>query len=346
MKQSLRRALQVALWPIRRILDPRVADLARRITDARLAIHDESAATRVQINQQVGTYAVTSTESMTFLGGDIRELADRIDALDAELRATLSAAEGLQPALLEELTRAAEAGGRQAHEERIDRLVQGRPQDLDAASAALVNFAAGSRGFAAQTGLWTAPPIVLEHAGGAVRVSHVAEAIVEVPFALRALADVPSGGRVLVLDATASPLALSAATLGYAVTAPLFSPAGVGHPRLDAAPSDLAAMTGPFDGVVCLSALDAVGEDEGRALSRLGELCAPDGIVVLSLPHGEPADPESPARDAAPLEALTDGWDVRERLVVERTDHVTWTGVDGATGRALVMLALRPRSSP
>jgi hypothetical protein len=77
---------RAAAFPLLRLIEPRFADLVRRLTDTRQAVHDEAAATREAIagfEPMLASYAASSGESLTFVGTQLRELIDELDARHA-----------------------------------------------------------------------------------------------------------------------------------------------------------------------------------------------------------------------------------------------------------------------
>lgn len=350
---GVRRLGRLAAWPVRRLLDPRFADVNRHVTLNRQVVHDEGLATRVavgsvteNVDQVVGTYAATSTESLSFVGAQMRALERRVG-----------------DALYEIGTHAdqvAAAVGRQAYTERLDRLAVGTIAELDGAAANLLNHAASHRGFAAQAELWMNPPLILRHEEGRVSLSHVNERIVETPFALRALGDVPIGARVLDFGSSENALALSLATMGYAVTALDLRTYPFRHPNLTAVARPLdewEAEPASFDVILCISTVEHVGlgwygaerRDERadrRAVERFATLLTPEGKLILTVPYGRPEVDDLQRRyDADGLAALVDGWTVQERIVVEQVDDFTWTTVEDSNAHAAAMLVLRPPTS-
>jgi SAM-dependent methyltransferase len=229
---------------------------------------------------------------------------------------------------------------------------------LDGAAANLLNYANSHRGFAAQSELWLNPPIILAHREGAVELSHVNERIAEIPWAFRALGDVPPGARILDFGprrtrsrcpwrpwATRSPRSTCASTPSSIPTSP-------GSPR---PLEEWEAEPASFDVVMCVSTLEHVGLDwygkqrggesaDREALARLRELLRPEGLLVLTVPYGR-AEVDSLQRryDRAGLDALLEGWTVEQRMVIEQKDDRTWVPVEDSTGHAAAMLVLRPR---
>jgi 2-polyprenyl-3-methyl-5-hydroxy-6-metoxy-1,4-benzoquinol methylase len=67
-------------------MEPRFADLVRRLTDATQTIQEEGAKTRealAGVEPMVASYAASSGESLTFVGTQLRELLDEVRALSA-----------------------------------------------------------------------------------------------------------------------------------------------------------------------------------------------------------------------------------------------------------------------
>ena len=319
---------------MRRLLDPRFADVTRRLVETRRELAQEAQTTRATVEQTVGVvgdYTVASIESMTFLGNELRDMHAAIGDI-------------------------ASAYEVRTYVDRLDRLVGGSQKALDGAAAALINYANSHRGFAAQAELWLNPAITIEHGEGSVTLGTVNERIVEVPFALRALGRVPPGCRILDFGSSENSLALSLATLGYEVTALDLRPYPFEHPSLRSVTSrleDWDAPAGSFDAILSVSTLEHVGlgwygEPQGqsdadrRALSRLGELLAPEGILVLTVPYGA-ASVDSVQRryDRDSLAALLEGWEVLDRAIVERKDDRTWRPVEESTGHAVAMVVAR-----
>ena len=91
--KSLGRA---AAYPLVRVMEPRFADIVRRLEDATEAVHDEAAQTRdalAGVEPMVASYAASSGESLTFVGTQLRELVDEVRALSARATAEDGAAD-------------------------------------------------------------------------------------------------------------------------------------------------------------------------------------------------------------------------------------------------------------
>jgi 2-polyprenyl-3-methyl-5-hydroxy-6-metoxy-1,4-benzoquinol methylase len=327
--RSLGRAL---IWPLRRLLDPRFADVTRRMTDLHQSVHDEGTATRVAVGSLtenvktvVGAYAETHVESMTHLGVELRRLQDEVTTLSS-----------------------------QAYVERLDAVAAGRLEDLDGAAANLINYATSHAGFAGQADLWINTPVVIAHAERDVRWTATNERIVEAPFAFGTVASLERSARILDVGAAESTISLSLASLGHDVTA--LDPRGYpfAHPNLTVAATTLEKLDEPdepFDSILLISTLEHVGlgfygegagaEDADlRALERLARFLAPDGLLVLTVPYGEATVAEKERTyDAKTLDRLLQGWTVTHRQIVERRDERTWVPVAASSGPAVAMVA-------
>ena len=275
-------------WPLRRALDPRVRMTVHEI-DARLGSEDLARPT-------------------------IHDRLDDLDRMGRELLAGLG-------------WRDVPAPGGALHQ-------------LDAPRAEYLNWATGPDGYAAQAGLWFNPPVPVHHVAGGVEPLLVNERIAEQPFVFGALAGLEPGARILDVGGSESTVGLSLATLGHRVTVVDPRPHPLAHPSLTHAAcrlDELAAPAQPFAAAVALSAVEHFGlehygldwEDERAdrdALSRLRELVAPGGLLVLTVPFAERATVDSFQRvyDEAGLAELLAGWDVRTSLRCGRLDRLTW----------------------
>ncbi len=337
--QAARRLLGMLLWPLRRVLDPRFHDVTHRIASAQhelQVIHAAVDDVSQRVDQTVGTSVAAHVEALTFLGQELRRTAgetnDELRALRAEM-------------------------GTRAYVDRLDSLSRhGQIDDLDGAAAALINHALSHEGFAAQAELWMNPPLVLAHAEGTVRLSVVNERIVEIPFAMRALGQVPIGGRVLDFGSSESPVALELASIGYRTTALDFRAYPFSHPNLESVAMRLEEWDGEpgsFDAVLAISTVEHVGlgwygeargaaDADRRAVQQLAGLLVPGGLLVLTVPFGtRSVDAMQRRYDNEKLDQLLEGLEVEERLIVEQTDHVTWTPVTDSRDSAVALVTAR-----
>jgi hypothetical protein len=309
-----------------------------------------------------------------FLLWPVRRFFDpRFAGLEAAIRenvqVTLDATELLGRSVAEVRAAVDEANSRlanvQAEAEKasgsyFERLMSGRPSDLDDKASALLNQEGGSRGLAAQSGLWFNPPVSIEYRPGAVEIGRVNERAAEVPYVFRGLAGLAPGARVLDVGAAESIVALSLASLGYEVTALDPRPYPFSHPRLVTVASTLEDWnhTGVFDAVVSLSTIEHLGlgaygqepsEDRAdlSAMQRLHELTRPGGRLLLTTRFGEAgADSFQRTYDRAGLAELLSGWQVEDESFVRREGDATWVVAadpDGEPGAELVVLVTAKR---
>jgi hypothetical protein len=334
--------------PLTSPLDGRVADINRRIA----ANRDDGnrLAGRVsELEGAVGSFAEASTEATSYVGIELGRISGLIDGLDRDLRQL----------------------GESAHEEYYRRRLSDATglslDQLDWELASLVNHAVGHRGFAAQADLWFNPPVTVELSPGEAKLASANERIAEVPFALMALGRVAVGARILDVGSAESTFPLSAASLGYRVTA--VDPRGLpyAHPNLETVAGrfeDLAVEDGAFAAVFLISTVEHVGLPaygitphgdvhpglgaDRDLLGRTRELLAEDGFVAITTPYGRRNvnDFERTYDDEA-LDRLLEGWEVIDRRIVVRSDAVTWEQTEAPTeGRpGVAMLVARPASS-
>ncbi|HEX6488836.1 MAG TPA: class I SAM-dependent methyltransferase [Candidatus Dormibacteraeota bacterium] len=212
-------------------------------------------------------------------------------------------------------------------------LIGGPLQKLDAYTAAFLNYATGEYGYAAQAGLRLSPDVEIVHGDGAVSIAAVTPRVIDVPFAIRALAGLPAGAAILDAGGSGSALAHSLAGLGYQVTVVDPVPYPLPHPRLTASAARLEAWAPPdeaFDAIVALAVLEHVGREEfheqddadleGMAVVRgAAKAGAP---LVLSVPVGAPATAWSHrVYDRERVDALLAGWQVDEALLLTPAEH-------------------------
>jgi hypothetical protein len=315
LKQLARRVAAPILSPI----DGRVADINSRV--------DQTAQRVDRLETAVSTFAEAATESTSYVGVELSRIAGALDGLEAATQ------------------RLSEAGIAEHHQRRLFEAMQQPLEQLDGDLATLLNFAAGHRGPAAQANLWFNAPVTVELAAGQARLTHVNERIVEVPFAMMALGRLPLGSSILDVGSAESTFPLSAASLGYHVTA--VEPRGLpySHPQLETVAArfeDLPAPERPFDAVFLISTIEHVGlpaygvtprgdVTPGRGADRelleriRSELLAPDGFVVVTTPYGERSvDDFERTYDDEALQVLFDGWEITERRAAGARDALTW----------------------
>ena len=333
-------------------LDGRVADINRRVTDTRLSVERHSAEVDEKIDElkhELGAYTATANESNGYIGIELRRFEELLEGLRAN-------ADEQEKRLGERI----DSLGRAGYLERLNHATYTPLEHLDGAIANLINHASGHRGFAAQAGLWFNPPVTVELGESHARLAAVNERIVEVPFASSALARLEPPARILDIGAAESTFSLSAASLGYQVTALDLRPLPYTHPNLKSIAERFESWdpgTERFDAVFLISTIEHVGlgaygeqEADGDAdralLSRVGhELLSEGGFVVLTTPYGKAhQDALERTYDDDALAALLEGWTVLERRVAVRQDEHTWVTAASNTGitPGVVMLLATP----
>jgi hypothetical protein len=297
-----------------------VADINRRVTDVRLSITALDEYVDV-LARELGAYATTATESNAYVGAEMRRLQDAVESHEARITERLETLEGL------------------GYVERLNRAVDAPLEHLDGAVANLINHAAGHRGFAAEAGLWFNPAVTVELGEGKAHLAGVNERIVELPFALGALSRVSPPARVLDIGGAESTFSLSAASLGYQVTAVDLHPLPYSHPDLEAVVGrfeDWDPGTRRFSAAFLISTIEhfglgAYGEAPGQkgadraAVERVSELLDDEGFLVLTTPYGPTrVDDLERVYDEKALAALLKGWTVIDHRTVLRKDERTW----------------------
>jgi hypothetical protein len=184
-----------------------------------------------------------------------------------------------------------------------------------------------------------------------------------------ALARLQMGARILDVGSAESTFPLSAASLGFKVTA--VDPRGLPyeHPNLTTVSARLEDLDVPderYDAVFLISTIEHVGlpaygirpgremvRDDGadrKLLDRIAaELLAAGGIVVITTPYGgvDETDFERIYDDAA-LTRLLDGWEVLQRIDMARSGPMQWNALpSGGTvdKDGVAMLVARPAAS-
>jgi hypothetical protein len=325
LKNALKRLGRFLLWPARRFFDPRIAGLEAAIRE----------------NVQV------TLDATELLGRSIAEVRAAVDEANSRLV-------NVQSQMADVQAEAEKASG-----SYFERLISGRPADLDDKTSALFNHEAGSMGLAAQSGLWFNPPVSVEYRPGAVEIGNVNERAAELPYVFMGVAGLPPGARVLDVGAAESTVALSLASLGYEVTALDPRPYPFSHPRLVTVTSTLEDWNHEdvFDAVVCLSTIEHIGlgaygvearDDQAdlAAMRRLRELTKPGGRLLLTTRFGEAgADSFQRTYDRDGLAELLAGWKVEDESFVRREDDATWVATEPGNepGAELVVLVTATR---
>jgi SAM-dependent methyltransferase len=299
------------------------------------------------------------------LGWPSRRILDRraewiINSVDDRLGSERDARPGVHARLddLENWSRQTLAA--LGHEAIPGRGLQMELSELDAHTAAFLNWAGGPDGWASQAGRWFNEPVPLEYREGGVGVLLVNERIVEQPYVFAAVvAAGPAPLRILDVGGGESTVGLSLASLGHDVTVVDPRGAPLEHPRLTVIASrldEVSGKAGPFDVAVALSAIEHFGlshytgetGDERAdldAVRRMHELLRPGGRLVLTVPIGEPSvDNFQRVYDLAGVRELVEGWEVEDLSVVRQVDQVTWERAeadDGDRRRGVALVTAR-----
>jgi hypothetical protein len=335
-QSSAKRLVRRLLTPFASPIDGRVADINRRITETREG-GDRLAGRVAQLEMAVASFAEASTESTSYVGVELGRIGGELSALQD------SVAE-----FGRSIDRLGERSREEHHRRRLVEAADLSLAELDGTLAGLLNHAAGHRGFAAQAELWFNPPVTVELSEGAARLTGVNERIVEVPFATAALGRLPTGARILDVGSAESTFPLSAASLGYQVTA--VDPRGLSysHPNLRTVAATVENLPAPppterFDAMFLISTIEHVGlpaygvTPHGEVLPGAGadlelldrardELLADDGIVVITTPYGRRGVTDfERTYDDDSLTHLLEGWEVLERVIVSQSQRLVWT---------------------
>lgn len=310
-------------------IDGRVADINSRVE----WIGDRT-------EDALEAYARSASEASSYLGVELRRIHD----------------------LLAEL---GESSFDEYYKMRLASAIEMPLAKLDEPLAQGINYATGHQGFLAQAGLWFNPPVAVELSAGAAAAVQVTERIVEVPFAMAALSRVEPGARVLDVGSAESTFPLSAASLGYRVTAVDPRPLAYSHPNLESHAvllEDWAAPPASFDAAFLISTIEHVGlgaygeRPYGEAehgvgadadlLARVRAALSPEGLLVLTVPYG--------TRDRTDLERIYDeesltkllaDWEILERRTAVRRDALVWDIGEHVEpgGRGVAMVIASPR---
>lgn len=369
LKELARRLAKPLTGPI----DGRVADINRRVGDARATVLQRTEALEHAVAHgrhalaayadSVGAYARAATETTSLLGVELRRFEEAIRGSTVAANAATESAE--RAGKWAELAHtAAVAAGEDGYRARLAHATELRLDQLDVWLAGVINRENGANGFAAQDDLWFMPPTWVEVGPGEAHLRLVNERIVESPFAMAALWRLAPSARILDIGSTESTFALSAASLGFRVTA--IDPRRVryAHPNLDTYHGRFEDWDPPaaeaFDAVFLISTVEhvgigaygqdsyggaGIGDGADRAMvERVRGLLAPDGILVLTTPIGTRGiDSLQRTYDEEALEKLLAGFDLVERRSATRVDDLTWvsgvTPEPGERGVAMVIAA-------
>ena len=314
----VRRATRGVTLPVRRALDPRFADIVRRVTDLTAGVAREAQETREQLSR-IGSSVASHAEAVIELAAHV---GDRLDRFDADVEAIDQRLDALE----------AEFSGRMLPQ-RLREVAEVPPEKLDADAAEYLNLATGQDGPAARAGLWIAAPVRLGHRAGGVHIAEVTRAAVDEPWVLQALAGLPSGARIHVASSTPRSLPLTLAILGHTVE--MLDAPVVPHERItsDIAPRGCAA-------VVALGTLDA--GDREATLTALQQQLEPDAPLLLSIRVGVPIDANNDVLEVLALPALLDGWTITDRLDIARTSPTRWEATSAIPADGLVLVRLVP----
>lgn len=334
-------------------VDRRTAELQGALGTQLATLRDELAALRGQL-AQFESHVTADTQTAAEFAATFRRSTDR---LTSELRTAWGWLAGGESHLADLLGRAAE--GDHAAEEELGKLLrelqpgaadqvvaafQGVQLPLGPGTSHFLNWSSGHTGPSAQAGLWFNPPVTVHHIDGTVRPGDVNERIVEIPWAMAVAGALPPGSRVLDFGATESTLSLSLASLGLQVIAADLRPYPLSHPRLEVLVGPIEQWEGPgqpLDAVFCISAIEHVGlgaydesPTEGpldRAIvERFAAWLRPGGQLALTVPYGcWHVDELQRVYDTAHLDALLEGWEIRQRAICVQTAPNRWERVDG-----------------
>ena len=328
-KSNLKRVARRLARPVLSPVDGRVADINRRIEDAAQA------------------YARSASETSAYIGVELRRIHEQLA--------------GTQDLLAD----FGETSFEENYKTRLAQAVDMPLEKLDDSLAQVINYAMSHEGFYAQAGLWFNPPVSVALSAGAATAMQVTERIVEVPFAMAALSRLEAGARILDIGSAESTFPLSAASLGYRVTAIDPRPLAYSHPNLESHATLLEDWDGPsepFAAVFLISTIEHVGlgaygerpygtPEHGAGadlafLERAGALLSPEGLMVLTAPYG--------TRDRTDLERIYDDeslnkllaeWDILERRIAVRRDALVWEAAEDVEpgARGVVMVIASPK---
>lgn len=314
----------------KRLARPVLSPVDRRVADINRRIEHAAEA-----------YARSASETSAYVGVELRRIHDLLADFE-------------------------ETSFEEVYKSRLAQAVEMPLEKLDDALAQVINYANSHEGFYAQAGLWFNPPVSVLLWSGNAAVLQVTERIVELPFAMGALSRLEPGARILDIGSAESTFPLSAASLGYRVTAIDQRPLAYSHPNLESHATLLEDWDGPselFAGVFLISTIEhvglgAYGEDpygdpehgagaDLAFLQRAGTLLSPEGLLVLTVPCGtrDRTDLER-TYDEESLNTLLAKWEILERRIAVRRDTLVWEAADhvepGARGVMMVIASPKP----
>lgn len=249
---------------------------------------------------------------------------------------------------------------------RLHSLQNSPLSEFDQPAADFLNWSASWNGPLSEVGLYVNHPYTVHWSTGAARLDSVNERILEHPFTFAALADVPTGSRILDIGGGESTVAASLASFGYDVT--VIEPRGYAfeHPNLTVfeGPIEDFSSVAPFDVVILLSTIEHLGlghydkepkrniNADREAMLIVADLISPMGKLILTTPFG-PAEVTELERiyDRDGLLALLAGWTIETLAVGQRTTSTTWEVVSnnlddtGGDARVAMLVATPPSTS-
>jgi 2-polyprenyl-3-methyl-5-hydroxy-6-metoxy-1,4-benzoquinol methylase len=335
---SLKRVARRLARPVLSPIDGRVGDINRRIEHTRESVERQRTALEALAGQseRIDSYARSSAEAFSYVGVELRRIQETLETLNERT--------------LEEYYQLRLAGVRQL-----------TLSELDEPLAQVIEYATSHRGFYAQAGLWFNPPVVVSLKAGTASAVEVTERIVELPFAMAALSQLKPGARILDVGSAESTFPLSAASLGYQVTAIDPRPLRISHQNLKSFAcllEDWQPQRERFAAAFLISTIEHVGLGaygeqsygcsrhgvgaDRAVLDRIRGLLAPDGLMILTTPYGKREITElERIYDEASFTKLLDGWKVLKRQFVVRRDALVWEPADtnepGARGVVMVI---------
>lgn len=184
---------------------------------------------------------------------------------------------------------------------------------------------------------------------------NINERIVEIPFAIQAVAGLAKGAKILDLGCTESPLPLQLSALGYAVTGFDFREYPYRHPNLTFVQGDMTKLpfeNARFDAILSISTLEHVGigfyadpqeveQADKKAMAEVIRVLKPGGIFVLTAPYGVKAQTgHQRIYDQKGLEDLFGALSVQERRYFKSdtlpgADCNSWVEVDQEEAAAI-----------